>query len=98
MGKLEGKEWERKGNVGKGDHRDSIFRKLYLQFFPFLHSKMQFDVEKVLTYAPLAFLIFVFVGAGIVLFQGCTAPLPGFLTATNGPPNRVYGGFLGLGP
>ena len=59
---------------------------------------MPFDVEKVLTYTPLFFLIFVFVGAGIVLFQGCTAALPGFLTATNEPPSRVYGGFLGLGP
>lgn len=59
---------------------------------------MSIDVEQILTYGALAFLIFVFVGAGIVLFQGCATPVPSFLTATNEPPTRVYGGFLSLGP
>lgn len=59
---------------------------------------MILDVEKVLTYTPLIFLIFVFVGAGIVLFQGCVAPLPSVLTSTNEPPSRVYGGLMSQGP
>ena len=59
---------------------------------------MAIDVEKLLTYTPLVFLVIVFVGAGIVLFQGCAAPQPSFLAATNEPPSKVYGGVLSLGP
>lgn len=55
------------------------------------------DLDKYLTYFAVGFLVLIFVGTTISVFQGCTFPSPAPLTHSNSPPMTVYGGGVSMG-